>query len=68
MSGGEVDGGYSGIKHELLTEFLRGNPIETVIDVEEEPTLFKFFVRYKAQEAYFLEYDSLHSPQIDFDP
>ena len=54
-----TDTNYGEIKSKALREFLSDNTVETIFDLEEEPTKFRFFIRYYKQrnEVYFLEYD-----------
>ena len=49
-----------------LTDFLRDNPVDTIFDLEEESTKFKFFVKYYENEVHFLEYDQKFSKYITF--
>ena len=46
---------------------MKDNPIGSVIDVEDEPTMFKYFVKYRGEEVLFIEYDWVHSPGVHFE-
>ena len=53
---------YSKIKDEILKEFLVNNKPDTIFDLEERPTEFRFKIKYLQSATYFLEYDmQIHS-------
>ena len=48
---------FSKIKDEVLKDFLVKNKPDTIFDLEERPTEFRFKIKYLQSVTYFLEYD-----------